>query len=209
MVRHDFVFKIIVIGDSGVGKTSFVTRFVDDEFHSSFISTIGIDFKIKTIQLNNHIIKLQVWDTAGQERFRTITTAYYRGAMGIILVYDVTNFKSFDDIKVWIDSISKNNDDTNIVKMLIGNKIDCRKGTSDDVISYENGKELAEKYNMLFFETSSKDNININDAMMAISNKIYEKYENVVSKQNTYTNNPSLPLRMPHAKTKKSFCMII
>ncbi|KAE8617155.1 hypothetical protein XENTR_v10008995 [Xenopus tropicalis] len=104
---YDYLFKLLLIGDSGVGKTCLLFRFSEDAFNTTFISTIGIDFKIRTIELDGKKIKLQIWDTAGQERFRTITTAYYRGAMGIMLVYDITNEKSFDNIKNWIRNIEE------------------------------------------------------------------------------------------------------
>uniref|UniRef100_A0A2K5VA02 small monomeric GTPase n=1 Tax=Macaca fascicularis TaxID=9541 RepID=A0A2K5VA02_MACFA len=104
---YDYLFKLLLIGDSGVGKTCVLFRFSEDAFNSTFISTIGIDFKIRTIELDGKRIKLQIWDTAGQERFRTITTAYYRGAMGIMLVYDITNEKSFDNIRNWIRNIEE------------------------------------------------------------------------------------------------------
>ena len=102
---YDLLFKLLLIGDSGVGKTCILFRFSDDAFNNTFISTIGIDFKIKTIELRGKKIKLQIWDTAGQERFHTITTSYYRGAMGIMLVYDITNSKSFDNIAKWLRNI--------------------------------------------------------------------------------------------------------
>ncbi|XP_022238981.1 ras-related protein Rab-8B-like [Limulus polyphemus] len=104
---YDYLFKLLLIGDSGVGKTCILFRFSEDAFNATFISTIGIDFKIRTVELDGKKIKLQIWDTAGQERFRTITTAYYRGAMGIMLVYDVTNDKSFENIKNWIRNIEE------------------------------------------------------------------------------------------------------
>ena len=102
---YDLLFKLLLIGDSGVGKTCILFRFSDDTFNNRFISTIGIDFKIKTIELRGKKVKLQIWDTAGQERFHTITTSYYRGAMGIMLVYDITNSKSFDNIAKWLRNI--------------------------------------------------------------------------------------------------------
>ncbi|XP_076319104.1 ras-related protein Rab-10-like isoform X2 [Tachypleus tridentatus] len=104
---YDLLFKLLLIGDSGVGKTCILFRFSDDAFNTTFISTIGIDFKIKTIELKGKKIKLQIWDTAGQERFHTITTSYYRGAMGIMLVYDITNPKSFDNIAKWLRNIDE------------------------------------------------------------------------------------------------------
>ncbi|XP_016140860.1 ras-related protein Rab-13-like isoform X3 [Sinocyclocheilus anshuiensis] len=105
--KYDFLFKLLLIGDSGVGKTCLIIRFAEDNFNSTYISTIGIDFKVKTIEFEGKKVKLQVWDTAGQERFKTITTAYYRGAMGIILVYDITDEKSFENIQNWMKSIKE------------------------------------------------------------------------------------------------------
>ncbi|XP_050785710.1 ras-related protein Rab-13 isoform X1 [Gopherus flavomarginatus] len=104
---YDHLFKLLLIGDSGVGKTCLIIRFAEDNFTSTYISTIGIDFKIRTVEIEGKKIKLQVWDTAGQERFKTITTAYYRGAMGIILVYDITDEKSFENIQNWMKSIKE------------------------------------------------------------------------------------------------------
>lgn len=118
---YDYLFKLLLIGDSGVGKTCILFRFSEDAFNTTFISTIGIDFKIRTIELDGKKIKLQIWDTAGQERFRTITTAYYRGAMGIMLVYDITQEKSFENIKNWIRNIEENAS-ADVEKMLLGNK---------------------------------------------------------------------------------------
>ncbi|KPP68297.1 RAB8A, member RAS oncogene family,-like, partial [Scleropages formosus] len=120
---YDYLFKLLLIGDSGVGKTCVLFRFSEDAFNSTFISTIGIDFKIRTVELDGKKIKLQIWDTAGQERFRTITTAYYRGAMGIMLVYDITNEKSFDNIKNWIRNIEEHAS-ADVEKMILGNKCD-------------------------------------------------------------------------------------
>ena len=120
--KYDLLFKLLLIGDSGVGKTCILFRFSDDMFNTTFISTIGIDFKLKTIHLNGKLIKLQIWDTAGQERFHTITTAYYRGALGVMMVYDVTDKKSFDDIINWLRAI-KEHANPNVEKMIIGNKL--------------------------------------------------------------------------------------
>merc|ERR1711907_636935 len=118
---YDLLIKLLLIGDSGVGKSCLLCRYSDDVFNASFITTIGIDFKIRTIELDGKRIKLQIWDTAGQERFRTITTAYYRGAMGILLVYDVTDETSFNNIRQWVKNIEANAQD-NVNKILIGNK---------------------------------------------------------------------------------------
>ncbi|KAK1329124.1 hypothetical protein QTO34_011303, partial [Cnephaeus nilssonii] len=120
---YDHLFKLLLIGDSGVGKTCLIIRFAEDNFNNTYISTIGIDFKIRTVDIEGKKIKLQVWDTAGQERFKTITTAYYRGAMGIILVYDITDEKSFENIQNWMKSI-KENASAGVERLLLGNKCD-------------------------------------------------------------------------------------
>lgn len=168
---YDHLFKILLIGDSGVGKTCILCRFSDDSFNSSFISTIGIDFKMKTIELNGKKIKLQIWDTAGQERFYTITSTYYRGAMGIMLVYDVTDGKSFDSIGKWLRNIDENaNED--VVKMIIGNKCDLE---DKRVVPIERGQEVAKHHGIPFIETSAKTNVNIKRAFDDITYRILEK----------------------------------
>ena len=105
--EYDYVFKLVLIGDSGVGKSCLLLRFADDTYTESHISTIGVDFKIRTIQLDGKTIKLQIWDTAGQERFRTITSSYYRGAHGIIVVYDTTDSETFEHVKTWLHEIER------------------------------------------------------------------------------------------------------
>lgn len=168
---YDLLFKLLLIGDSGVGKTSILFRYSDDAFNTTFISTIGIDFKIKTIDLKGKKIKLQIWDTAGQERFHTITTSYYRGAMGIILVYDITNARSFDNIAKWLRNIDEHaNED--VEKMIIGNKCDME---SKRVISKERGEAIAEKHNIRFFETSAKDSTNVEKAFTELATAILNK----------------------------------
>ncbi|XP_031565736.1 ras-related protein Rab-8A-like [Actinia tenebrosa] len=170
---YDFLFKLLLIGDSGVGKTCVLFRFSEDAFNSTFISTIGIDFKIRTIELDGKKIKLQIWDTAGQERFRTITTAYYRGAMGIMLVYDITNDKSFENIKNWIRNIEEHASQ-DVEKMVLGNKCDM-----DDrrQVSKERGEQLAVEYGIKFMETSAKSSINVEEAFFTLARDIKVKMD--------------------------------
>ncbi|XP_070546734.1 ras-related protein Rab-8A-like [Ptychodera flava] len=170
---YDFLFKLLLIGDSGVGKTCVLFRFSEDAFNSTFISTIGIDFKIRTIELDGKKIKLQIWDTAGQERFRTITTAYYRGAMGIMLVYDITNEKSFDNIKNWIRNIEEHAS-ADVEKMVLGNKCDMEDRRQ---VTKERGEQLAIEYGIKFMETSAKASINVEEAFHTLATDIKIKMD--------------------------------
>ncbi|VEL29519.1 unnamed protein product [Protopolystoma xenopodis] len=157
-----------MIGDSGVGKTCLLFRFTDDTFSSSFISTIGIDFKIKTIEIDGKTIKLQIWDTAGQERFQTITQSYYRGARGIMLVYDITNRRSYENIDKWMTNI-RMLASSEVETLVVGNKSDLEE---QRCVSYDEGAELAAKHNVPFLETSSKGGINVDDAFRKLSRAI-------------------------------------
>ncbi|XP_058702753.1 ras-related protein Rab-8B isoform X1 [Poecile atricapillus] len=168
---YDYLFKLLLIGDSGVGKTCLLFRFSEDAFNTTFISTIGIDFKIRTIELDGKKIKLQIWDTAGQERFRTITTAYYRGAMGIMLVYDITNEKSFDNIKNWIRNIEEHAS-SDVERMILGNKCDMNEKRQ---VSKEKGEKLAIDYGIKFLETSAKSSINVEEAFFTLARDIMTK----------------------------------
>ncbi|KAH3764060.1 Rab GTPase [Pelomyxa schiedti] len=166
--QYDHLIKLLLIGDSGVGKSCLLLRFSDDSFTPSFISTIGIDFKIRTIELEGKRIKLQIWDTAGQERFRTITTAYYRSAMGILLVYDVTDIKSFQNIRNWIRNIEQHASE-DVSKILIGNKCDM---VDKKVVEYEKGKALADEYGIKILETSAKNSTNVEEAFITLAKDI-------------------------------------
>merc|ERR1711998_728348 len=169
--QYDYLIKLLLIGDSGVGKSCLLCRYSDDVFNSNFITTIGIDFKIRTIELDGSKIKLQIWDTAGQERFRTITQAYYRGAMGILLVYDVCDDKSFQNIRTWMRNIEQHAND-GVNRILIGNKCDM---TDKKVVETKRGKELADGYGINFFETSAKNNINVEQAFYSIARDIKKR----------------------------------
>ncbi|RDA83739.1 hypothetical protein CP532_3661 [Ophiocordyceps camponoti-leonardi (nom. inval.)] len=169
--NYDFLIKLLLIGDSGVGKSCCLLRFSEDSFTPSFITTIGIDFKIRTIDLDGKRVKLQIWDTAGQERFRTITTAYYRGAMGILLVYDVTDERSFNNIRTWFENVEHHATE-GVNKILIGNKCDWEEKR---VISQEKGQALADELGIPFLEVSAKSNINIDKAFYSLATDIKKR----------------------------------
>jgi Ras-related protein Rab-8A len=170
--KYDHLLKLLLIGDSGVGKSCLLLRYSDDSFTSSFITTIGIDFKIKSINVGPLKVKLQIWDTAGQERFRTITTAYYRGAMGIFLIYDVTDEVSFQNVRNWMRQIDQNAA-ANVVRVLIGNKSDV--AASERKVSLEEGQALAKEFGIKFFETSAKLNTGVDEAFENMSGEIVER----------------------------------
>ncbi|KAF0410789.1 ras-domain-containing protein [Gigaspora margarita] len=161
---YDYLIKLVLIGGNDVGKSALLLRFSDDSFTPSFVTTIGIDFKTRIIGLDGKRIKLQTWVMAGQERFRTITTAYCRGAMGILLVYDVTNERSFNNIRNWLSNIEQHaHEDVN--KILIGNNCHL---VEKKVITKEQGKALADENGIKFFEVSAKANINVEEAFFAL-----------------------------------------
>ncbi|ORZ22243.1 GTP-binding protein ypt1 [Absidia repens] len=168
--EYDYLLKILLIGDSGVGKSCMLLRFADDTFTDNYISTIGVDFKIRTIELEGKIVKLQIWDTAGQERFRTITSSYYRGAHGIIVVYDVTDPDSFNNIKLWLNEIGRYASE-GVNKLLIGNKNDL---TDQKVIQTEQLKELSDTLGIPFLETSAKESVNVEKAFLSMAKQIKE-----------------------------------
>jgi len=169
--NYDYLIKLLLIGDSGVGKSCLLLRFSEDQFTPSFITTIGIDFKIRTIDMDGKKIKLQIWDTAGQERFRTITTAYYRGAMGILLVYDVCDERSFNNIRTWFQNVEQHATE-GVHKILIGNKCDW---TEKRVVSEDQGRALAQELGIPFIETSAKSNINVEEAFFSLARDIKKK----------------------------------
>ena len=160
-----YLMKVMLIGDSGVGKSCLLLRYTDDHFTESYISTIGVDFKIKTLNVDGKIIKLQIWDTAGQERFRTITASYYRGAHSVIVVYDITDQLSFQNTVLWLQEIKRYSSEK-VKKILIGNKSDL---TDKRAIPFQTAKEFAESEEIDFFETSAKENHNVNEIFIHLA----------------------------------------
>lgn len=173
------MIKLLMIGDSGVGKSCLVLRFCEDSFTPTFIATTGIDFRVQMTELNGKRVKLQIWDTAGQERYRTIAPAYYKGAHGILLVYDVTDEKSFLNIRNWMKSIEQHAPDT-VKRILIGNKSDM---VNERVIDKAKGQGLADEYNIKFFECSAKSNQNVEDSFLELALQSLEDLESPKSEE--------------------------
>ena len=179
---YDYLFKVLLIGNSSVGKSSLLLRFVDNAWSDLFVPTIGVDFKIKTMTIDSKNVKLQIWDTAGQERFKNITASYYRGAHGILVVYDITDMESFKNINNWLIEIEKNAN-KNVYKILIGNKCDLEEKRT---VSTQQGKELAETYGMQFIETSAKSNTNVSEAFELLGKETMKLSLN--DKEKNYSN---------------------
>lgn len=182
----DHVFKILIIGDSGVGKSSILLQYTDGYFNKNLSSTIGVDFRIKIIELNDlkKKVKATIWDTAGQERFRTLTKAYYRGVQGVIFVYDVSRKDSFDQLNEWLKELEMYAADGGeyLVKALLGNKID-----TDAVVDDNKAIKWAEDKGMIFFKSSAKTREGINNVFEAIIRKILDSDE--LLKRTTRNNN--------------------
>ncbi|XP_010247443.1 PREDICTED: ras-related protein RABA4d-like [Nelumbo nucifera] len=165
----DYVFKLVVIGDSAVGKTQLLSRFSKNEFSADCRSTVGVEFQTKSILIDKKLVKAQIWDTAGQERFRSMTGAYFRGALGALLVYDITSRPSFDHVPRWLNDL-RHYAGPNVVIMLAGNKCDLEVMRS---VPTESGREIAEREGLMFLETSALDATNVEKAFLSVLEHIY------------------------------------
>ncbi|KAJ3447171.1 ras and ef-hand domain-containing protein [Anaeramoeba flamelloides] len=183
MINEERYFKILIIGDTGVGKSCVMVRFTEETFNETYISTIGVDFKVRTVEVNNQPVKLQIWDTAGQERFKTITRNYYKGSQGILMVYDVTNSKSFENIKNWSKEVDKFSNNS-FCKYLVGNKCDLQEKRR---ITYGMGEKLANELGIKFFESSAKTNKNIDEIFNSIAIDIDQNLQNTNDNNNKLT----------------------
>lgn len=161
----DVQLKILVIGDTSVGKTSLLLRYTDDKFSPSFVSTIGIDFKVKLLELDGQKVRMQIWDTAGQERFRTITTSYFRGAHGILLAFDTTDKRTFANVTNWLTSITEHADG-DVALLLIGTKADM---TDKQAVSSKEAEQLAAQHNIKYLPTSAKLNSNVKESFESLA----------------------------------------
>ncbi|CAN4098797.1 unnamed protein product [Withania somnifera] len=168
--EYDYLFKIVVIGDSGVGKSNILSRFTRNEFCLESKSTIGVEFATRTLQVEGKTVKAQIWDTAGQERYRAITSAYYRGAVGALLVYDITKRQTFDNVLRWLREL-RDHADSNIVIIMAGNKSDLKHLRA---VPEQDGQALAEKEGLSFLETSALEAFNVDKAFQTILTDIYQ-----------------------------------
>lgn len=195
--EYDHLFKLLIIGDSDVGKSSLLLRFADNTFSGNYITTIGVDFKIRTVEVEGEKVKLQIWDTAGQERFRTITSTYYRGTHGVIVVYDVTSGDSFANVKRWLHEIEQNCEVVN--RILVGNKNDC---PERKVVLTEDAQRFADQMRIQLFETSAKENINVEEMFMAITRQVLRTKKERKERQ-AIQNNDTVNLRKPKQSKRK------
>ena len=187
--KFDHKFKIMILGESKIGKTCFISRYTENKFSGAYLTTVGIDFQTKIIKLNNKTIKLQIWDTAGQERFRNITKNYFQTSDGFIVAYDISENESFSHVKDWLNEIN-NNAPKSVKVILIGTKCDLERN-----IPYEEGEKIAKENNIKFFETSAKENINVKETFECLTmdilnfveeeDKIEEEKESVVIDRDT------------------------
>ncbi|CAD8183747.1 unnamed protein product [Paramecium pentaurelia] len=192
---YDWLVKVIVIGDSGVGKTNILSQFCDAKFSITHMATLGVDFKIKTIDVDGKKLKLQIWDTAGQERFRNITKTYYKGAQGVILSYSVIDRQSFQNVDGWLRSIQENTNSSDVQLVLVGNKADM---SAERQVTLEEGKKLSQQFNIPFFETSAKSNLNINETFHNLAQRIIQ----TLSKMQANDDKQNLNLKTPQPKDK-------
>ncbi|XP_057851885.1 ras-related protein Rab11A isoform X2 [Cryptomeria japonica] len=210
--KIDYVFKVVVIGDSAVGKSQILSRFARNEFSLDSKSTIGVEFQTRTLVIEDKTIKAQIWDTAGQERYRAVTSAYYRGAVGAMLVYDITKRQTFDHVVRWLEEL-RGHADNNIVIMLIGNKCDL---ADKREVPTEDAQEFAQTEGLFFFETSALEATNVEAAFMTVLTEIYKTISRKVLTANEEQGNGNatsltgtkivLPSPVQEVNAKKNNC---
>lgn len=175
-MSYAYLFKYIIIGDTGVGKSCLLLQFTDKRFQPVHDLTIGVEFGARMVNIDSKQIKLQIWDTAGQESFRSITRSYYRGAAGALLVYDITRRDTFKHLSVWLEE-ARQHSQSNMVIMLIGNKNDLEHRRA---VSFEEGKAFADANGLIFMETSAKTAFNVEQAFINTAEKIHENIQSGV-----------------------------
>ncbi|KAH7521436.1 hypothetical protein FEM48_Zijuj07G0033000 [Ziziphus jujuba var. spinosa] len=179
---EEYLFKIVIIGDSAVGKSNLLSRYARNEFNMHSKATIGVEFQTQSMDIDGKEVKAQIWDTAGQERFRAVTSAYYRGAVGALIVYDITRRTTFDSVGRWLEELNTHSD-TTVARMLVGNKYDLENIRD---VSVEEGKSLAETEGLFFMETSALDSTNVKKAFEIVIKEIYNNVSRKVLNSDTY-----------------------
>ena len=197
------VLKLLLLGDSSVGKTSILLKYISNKFDESSISTVGVDYMDKIIDYNKFKIKLQIWDTSGEEKFRTITKNFYRNADGLLVVFDLTKKESYDHIRSWINEAKENND--KLKTILIGNKLDLK---DERIVTIDVAKQFAEKNNLKYIETSAKDGTNINESFQAIIDLLFDgkSSEEILHEFTKQDSSLSVVDDSMEVKKKKSCC---
>ncbi|XP_023739665.1 ras-related protein RABA5e [Lactuca sativa] len=185
---EEYLFKVVIIGDSAVGKSNLLSRYSKNEFNMHSKSTIGVEFQTQTMEIDGKEVKAQIWDTAGQERFRAVTSAYYRGAVGALIVYDISRSTTFDSVTRWLEEL-KTHSDTTVVRMLVGNKCDLG---NIRAVSVEDGKKLAENEGLFFMETSALDSTNVKTAFELVIKEIYNNVSRKVLNSDSYKSELSM-----------------
>lgn len=175
-MEYDYLFKILLVGNSGIGKSCLLSRFIDNQYIDKYVFTVGVDFKIKNMTIDNKTCKIQLWDTAGQDKFRTITSSYYRGSHGILLVYDTTDLESFKSLDYWLSELDRCvRSDT--IKILVGTKSDL---ITEKKVDTNTAYEFAKKHGMEYFEVSSKSGKNVNETIYELCKKIKNGMDNEI-----------------------------
>ena len=170
---YEIIFKTLLIGDANVGKSNLLIRYVKNEYVPDMKSTVGVEFGSKILKIYDINVKVQIWDTAGQERYRSVTSSYYKGSKGVLIVYDITNYSSFESVDRWINEFRMTSDENSAI-VLVGNKNDNEELRK---VTIEEGEEKAKKYNLGFFETSAKDGKNVDEAFKCLFEKVVENYK--------------------------------
>jgi Ras-related protein Rab-1A len=200
----DFLMKLLLVGNSGVGKSCLLLKFADDTFSDSFIPTIGVDFKVKTLEVDGKSVKLQIWDTAGQERFRTITSSYYRGAHGVVMVYDITDKESFDDLTSrWLPDIEQCSD-SNVLKLVVGNKSDL---SEQRAVVKSDAEAFCQKLGSVrFLETSAKNTTNVDEIFTTLAKEFVARQDTEVGE--SARRNPAC-IQPSERKQKSRSCLLV
>ena len=205
--NYELLYKIIIIGDTGVGKSNILSRYIKNEFHDDSKATVGVELGTKYLKIKGTGAKLQIWDTAGQERYRSITSSYYKGSHGCFIVYDITNERSFDNVDKWFEQAQKE-PSKQVTIILVGNKCDLEE---DRQVTREQGEEKAKSFNCHFFETSALSKLRIDDIFIEIVNNIYEKTGGVKNEEDDELeiikdNNKAVSLNAEEPQQKQGCC---